>query len=193
MEALLVPDDLDGHVVVRLVVERANHLPETALANHLEDLVAVRDVVMAYLVVAAVVVVVAAVEHRARLGVDLARVQSQVPDLCVLFNLLLLVVGHAVAVEFDGLWKDEERGLIIMGKLCQSWLIVGVGKVKRETHLSRSRFFGNANHLFHVCRTIEGEAIVCPRYEVNRFWARTETVSGGVNGRHWTGKSIMGD
>lgn len=46
VEALLVADDLDGHVLVGAVVQRADHLPEAALADHLEDLVAVADVVV---------------------------------------------------------------------------------------------------------------------------------------------------
>lgn len=103
MEPLLVPDYLDGHVLVGFVVQGPNDLAEAALANHLEDLVAVRDVVMDHLVVAPVVIVVAAVQHRSRFRVDLARVQAEVPDLVVLFDLLLLEVSQAVAVQLEGL------------------------------------------------------------------------------------------
>lgn len=39
-EALLVPYDLDGHMGVGLVVQGPDHLPEAALANHLQNLVA---------------------------------------------------------------------------------------------------------------------------------------------------------
>lgn len=118
VEPLLIPDDLDGHVLVRLVIERPHHLPKAALADQLENLVAIRDVVMDDLVVAAVLVVVTAVEYRARLAVDLERVQAQVPDLRVLFNLRLLVVGHAVSVQFDGLCagvKEERKGALTKG------------------------------------------------------------------------------
>lgn len=109
VESLLVPDDLDGDVMVCLVVQRPDHLSKAALANHLQDLIPVRDVVMYHLVVAAIVIVVAAVQHRACFGVNLARVQAEIPDLRVLFNLLLFIVRHAVPVQFDGLWKKGEE------------------------------------------------------------------------------------
>lgn len=38
-ETLLVPYDFDGHMCVGLVIQRPDHLPETALANHLQYLV----------------------------------------------------------------------------------------------------------------------------------------------------------
>lgn len=81
MEPLLVPNNLDGHVVIRFVVQRTNDLSKAALANHLQDLVPIRDVVMDHLVITAVVIVVAAVQHRPWLCIYLARVQSQIPNL----------------------------------------------------------------------------------------------------------------
>lgn len=109
VEALLVADDFDCHVLVGFVVQRPDDLAEAALADDLEDFVPVADVVVDHLVVAAVVVVVARVEGAARFGVDFARVQPEVVHLGVLFNLLLFVVGQAGAVVFEGLWK-RERG-----------------------------------------------------------------------------------
>lgn len=38
-EALLVPDYLDGHVCVGLVVQGPDHLAEAAFANHLQNLI----------------------------------------------------------------------------------------------------------------------------------------------------------
>lgn len=38
-ESLLVPYDFDGHMCVGLVIQRPDHLSETALANHLQYLV----------------------------------------------------------------------------------------------------------------------------------------------------------
>lgn len=38
-ETLLVPYDFDGHMCVGLVIQRPDHLSETALANHLQYLV----------------------------------------------------------------------------------------------------------------------------------------------------------
>lgn len=49
MEALLVANNFDCHVLVRLVVQRAYHLAEAALSNHLENLVAITNVVVNYL------------------------------------------------------------------------------------------------------------------------------------------------
>lgn len=49
MEPLLVPDDLDRHVLVGHVVERLYHLAEAALSDHLEDLVSITDVIMQHL------------------------------------------------------------------------------------------------------------------------------------------------
>ena len=46
VEPLLVPDHLQGHVVVVLVVVGLDHLPEAALAYHLENLVPVGQVVV---------------------------------------------------------------------------------------------------------------------------------------------------
>ena len=46
MEALLVADNFDGHVQSSFVVQRTNHLSKTAFANHLENFVAIADVVM---------------------------------------------------------------------------------------------------------------------------------------------------
>lgn len=46
VEPLLVPDDLDGHLVPGAVVQRPDHLPEGALADHFEDFVSVRYVVV---------------------------------------------------------------------------------------------------------------------------------------------------
>jgi len=90
------PDDFDGDVRVCLVVEGADDLAEAAAPDDLEDLVAVADLVVQHLVVAAVFVVVAAVVRRVLLGVHLARVQPQVPHLRVLADLAAFVLRHAL-------------------------------------------------------------------------------------------------
>lgn len=46
MKALLVANYFDGHVKSSFVVQRTNHLTKTAFANHLENLVAIADVVV---------------------------------------------------------------------------------------------------------------------------------------------------
>lgn len=46
MEALLIPDDLDGHVLVGHVVQGAYHLAKASFADHLEDLVPIGYVIV---------------------------------------------------------------------------------------------------------------------------------------------------
>lgn len=122
MEAFLVPYDLDGDVLVRLVIESTHHLAEAALANHLEDFVAIANVIVhdlwgsmtvgkptiytfsltqchTYLIVAAIVIVVAAIQRGARFRIDFARVQSQEPYVRVFLNLLPLVLRQSAAVQ----------------------------------------------------------------------------------------------
>ena len=62
VEALLVADDLHRHVFVVLVVEALQCLPEAALAEEVDDFVAVADVVVHHHLVVALFVVVAVVE-----------------------------------------------------------------------------------------------------------------------------------
>lgn len=103
VKPLLVPDDLDGDVLARLVVQRADDLAERPLADHLEDLVPVRDVVVQHLVVGAVLVVEATVLRRTLFAVDLGRLVAEVPDLGVGVHLLALVLRQPGAVVLDGL------------------------------------------------------------------------------------------
>lgn len=49
MEALFVANDFDCDILIGFVVERSNHLPEAALANHLENLVAITNVIVNHL------------------------------------------------------------------------------------------------------------------------------------------------
>lgn len=49
VETLLVANNFDCHVLICLVVQRAYHLSEAALSNHLENLVAITNVVVNYL------------------------------------------------------------------------------------------------------------------------------------------------
>lgn len=49
MEALFVANDFDCDILIGFVVEGANNLAEAALANHLENLVAITNVIMNHL------------------------------------------------------------------------------------------------------------------------------------------------
>ena len=106
VEAFLVPDDFDCHVLIGFVVQRPDDLTEAALADDLEDFVPVADVVVDHLVVAAVVIVVARVEGRSRLGVDFAGIESQVVDFRVFLDLLLFVVRQAGSVVLECFCKE---------------------------------------------------------------------------------------
>lgn len=96
-------------MLARLVVQGTNDLAEGALADHLEDLVAVRDVVVQHLVVRAVVVVESAILGRAILAVDFGRLVAEVPNLGVALNLLALVLGQPRAVVLDGLCNTRDK------------------------------------------------------------------------------------
>jgi len=61
MKSFLVTDHLESDVTVLLVIVRLYDLPETTLAEHLEDLVAVRHVVVRHVQVRTGRVVVAIV------------------------------------------------------------------------------------------------------------------------------------
>lgn len=56
-----------------------------------------------HLIVAAVLVVISAIQWRARLCVNLARLQAQVPNFRILFNLLSFVITQAAAVLLEHL------------------------------------------------------------------------------------------
>lgn len=109
VESFLIPYDLDRDVFACLVVQGADHLAEGALANDLEDLVPVRDVVVQHLVVGAIVVVETTVLRRAFFPMDLGRLVPEVPHLWVAFDLLALVLGQAGPVVLKGLgWSERE-------------------------------------------------------------------------------------
>lgn len=107
-------------------------MAEAPLPNDLEDLVAKRNVVMdnlfapergksinvrsacgvrakSYLIVAAVVVVVAGIQCGARLGVYLASVQPKEPDLRIFLDLLTLVLGQHRAMQSQRLCKIQTQ------------------------------------------------------------------------------------
>lgn len=48
MKALLVPDDLDRHEHAEFVVNTSDNLPETPLAEDVDDLVSEREVITGY-------------------------------------------------------------------------------------------------------------------------------------------------
>ncbi len=95
LKALLAAYDLDRHVLLPLVVEALEHLAEAALAQRLDDLVPVRDVVLVGLQVRAVLVVEVLDARR----VQLLGLQAQEPDLRVLVYLLTLELGQSVTVQ----------------------------------------------------------------------------------------------
>jgi hypothetical protein len=49
MEALFVANDFDCDILIGFVVERSNHLSKAALSNHLEDFVAITNVIVHHL------------------------------------------------------------------------------------------------------------------------------------------------
>ena len=124
LELLLVADDLDRDGLASLVVQAFDCLPEAALAEELEHLVAVPEVVLEDDLIVTLLVVIAVVEyvHLAQtlfqalhelgrlasalqyVALDLlAAVLADVVDCTVVLeHLLALVVRHAVAVVLQG-------------------------------------------------------------------------------------------
>lgn len=49
VEALFVSNDFDRDILISFVVQCANHLAETSLSNHLQNLIAIADVIMNHL------------------------------------------------------------------------------------------------------------------------------------------------
>jgi hypothetical protein len=49
MEALFVANDFDCDILIGFVVEGSNHLSKAALSNHLEDFVAITNVIVHHL------------------------------------------------------------------------------------------------------------------------------------------------
>jgi hypothetical protein len=109
MEPLLVANDLDGDHVARLVIAALEHLSERALAEDVDDLVAVHDVVMRDEEVVATVVVKAVVVCRVLFGILLlVAVRADKVDLLVLLDLLLLVRREIARVERQSICEGEE-------------------------------------------------------------------------------------
>lgn len=107
VKPLLVAYDLECHVLVGLVIQRPDDLTEGTLADHLEDLVPVRDVVVEDLDVGAVLVVVTAVLAGHFVGVDLARLQAEVPNLAVLKNFAPLKAVQTGTVVLENLGRRQ--------------------------------------------------------------------------------------
>ena len=99
VELLLVLDDLERDRVVRLVVQRLDHLAEAALAEVADDLVAVRNVVAGDGLVVAVLVVVGRHGRELAALVEAAEVHA-------------LHQRHAVLVEALQLVDLERRELV---------------------------------------------------------------------------------
>lgn len=117
VEAFLIADDFDCHVLVGFVVQRPDDLTEAAFADDLKDFVSVADVVVDHLVITAVVIIVTRVECRSRLGIDFAGIESQVVDFRILFNFLLLIVCQAGSVIFEcftGRQRDRPLWLLLL-------------------------------------------------------------------------------
>lgn len=119
MEPLLVADDLDGHHLARLVIAALEHLSEGALAEHVDDLVAIHNVVVRDEEVVAAIVVEAVVVRRVLLGVLLlVAVGADKVNLLVLLDLLLFVRGEIASIERESICK---RGGLANSRREERW------------------------------------------------------------------------
>ena len=99
VKPLLVPYHLHGHRTSRLVVVTAHHLPEATLAELVDDLEPVREMVaLAHHVVAAVVVVAVVIAPASLLALHLLRADPREVHARVLQNLRPLERGQRGAV-----------------------------------------------------------------------------------------------
>ena len=115
VEPLLVPHNLERHVLLRLVVERLEDLSETALAQHLDHLVAIVHVIARHGQVAARLVVIAAVVGGPTRPLPFLGVLPRKVDLRVAENLLLLKGRQLAAVDAKRHFGGEEFGLLRRG------------------------------------------------------------------------------
>lgn len=91
MEAALVADNLDGLVLVRLVVVRLDNVTKRPLSESFEDLKAVCNVVVLDAAVPPLVVIISQIGTLALGGVNLLHVGGRVVYLGVVADLVLLV------------------------------------------------------------------------------------------------------
>ena len=95
LKSLLAANDLDGHVLLLLMVEAFEHLTEAALAKRLHYLVPIGDVIFGHLDVGAILVVV--VFYAVRL--QLLGLQTEKPHLGVLVYFGSLVLRQLFTVD----------------------------------------------------------------------------------------------
>lgn len=106
MEAFLVADHLEGDVLLHLVVVGLDHLAEAALANDLEHLVPVGDVIVGHVQVGAVVVVEAVVVGATDHALSLLGVRAHEVDMCVVEDLMVFEGGQLMHVLFHRHLRD---------------------------------------------------------------------------------------
>lgn len=123
LESLLVPDQLYGHYLLRLVVEALQRLPEAALPQELEHLEPEADLVMQHHNVVASFVVVAVVVLVLGGALDLLSIDPQEVDLLVVQYLALLVVSQLLHVVLQRLRsRHRERQLLLLYYYCY-WIL----------------------------------------------------------------------
>ena len=115
VETLLVPHNLERHVLLRLVVERLENLPETTLPQHLDHLVAIMHVIARHGQVAPGLVVIAAIVGGPAHPLTLLGLLARKVDLRVAEYLLLLEGRQLAAVDAKRDLRGEEFGLLRRG------------------------------------------------------------------------------
>jgi len=117
METLLVTHHFQSNVSVRLVVVRFYDLPETALADNLQHLVPVRDVIVGHVDVLSGIVIIPAVLRTPNDALPLFRAGTQEVNLRVVEDLVVLVRGQFVHVVFHRLFRTHvgQLGALVAG------------------------------------------------------------------------------
>ena len=120
VESLLVPYHLQSNVLLRSVIVRLQHLPETALSEDLEDLVAIGDVVVGDHLIRPSVVVIATVVRSTGETLSLLGVLTDEVDLGIGENLLVLIGTQPGTVQLHRLFWCEVFRFVNRGCSCSA-------------------------------------------------------------------------
>ncbi len=105
MEPFLIADHLERHVQVAFVIIGLHHLAKAPLPDDFQNFIAVSQMVVGYVSVGTLVVVIAAIVGTSNQAWSLLGIGANEIDLGVVKDLVVLVGGELVHVEFHHLQK----------------------------------------------------------------------------------------
>jgi hypothetical protein len=99
MKSLLVSDDLDGDLFICLVVTAFKGLSKAALAQEIENLIPVDQVILQHNLVVTSVIIVTIIVLKLRRCPNLGGIQPKEIDLAVVNYLGSLILGQIIRIE----------------------------------------------------------------------------------------------